>query len=179
MEKRKLTNWQKGVIAIGAFIIILFLFYLFGISPLKYKMQILVKREIPESRKNYETAIEIKNRYLLLQKELPILKSKIAQRSEEFDLSAFVTDVQNKLDFIPARVETPRETTINGKYKKQRVTYTYQNKTLEKIVEYLYEIENPEHAIIIESLRIDPDRVGKKFTINITMSVISSIEGKE
>ena len=80
---------------------------------------------------------------------------------------------------LPARVETPRETTINGKYKKQRVTYTYQNKTLEKIVGYLYEIENPEHAIIIESLRIDPDRVGKKFTINITMSVISSIEGKE
>ncbi len=179
MEKKKLTNWQKGFIAIGAFIIILFLFYMFGISPFKRDMRILVKREIPERRQEYETAIEIKNRYLLLQKELAILKSQIAQRSKDFDLGDFMATVRKKLGFIPTS-ETLRESTMDEKYREQKATYAYQNKTLGELVDYLYEIENPEHAIIIETLTIDPDdREGKKFIINIRMSVISSIEEKE
>jgi hypothetical protein len=178
--KRRLTPQEQVLIGLGALVVMLLVVYavITGLTRDSFRA---AKRALLKAQDEYKEAVALHERYDRLGRQIEEQKSRIAQRDPSFDLLAFIGKVESGLSppFEHKSVTSPIQREFAGKYTRTRVTYVYDSKELDEIRKFLYEIENPEHGIIISNIKLDlKDKdEGKLFTMAITFSVVTELPG--
>jgi hypothetical protein len=178
--KRRLTPQEQVLIGLGALVVLLLVVYavITGVTRDSFRA---AKRALIKAQVEYKDAVGLHERYDRLGFQIEEQKRRIAQLDPNFDLLAFIDKVESGLNppFEHKSVTSPIQREFAGKYTRTRVTYVYENKDLDEIRKFLYEIENPEHGIIISNVKLDlKDKdEGERFTMTITFSVVTELPG--
>ncbi len=151
---RAFSQREKSVIIAGGVFLICFLAYSFVIVPKRADLNYL-KARVREMTSNYKEIRDIEGEYNRLKKDTDPILHGIQQRRADFDLSAFVAEVEKNQNFTRTRGNPPLQTPY-GDFAKQSCGFSYQSKTLPEIVEFLKRIESPENVITIEWLIVRP-----------------------
>lgn len=150
----KLSQRQTNVIIAGAVFLACFLTYSFVLSK-KMKDLKELKSVVVRLEQQYDEIGRIEKQYNRLKQETDPVKDRIERRGGEFDLSAFVSTTQRLQNFTRQR-QTPPQSETYGNYEKHSSSFSYTDKTLAQIKDFLKEIEKPENVISVESLAVQP-----------------------
>jgi hypothetical protein len=179
MAKRPLTSQEQVLVGLGALLVLLLVAYavVTGITRDDYRT---AKRSLINAQKEYRDALDLRDRYQRLGRDIEERKRHIAQRDPNFDLLTFIGEVEGKAAFGHQSVTSPiRRSFANEKYLRTRVTFTYGDKSLRDVVRFLTEIENPKHGIIINYIELEADQAtGQKFTMRLGVSAISELRSE-
>jgi hypothetical protein len=174
---RRLTQQEQLLIVLGGLVVLLLIVYglITGITRQDYTG---AKASLDQARRGYKEAVELRGEYKRLGHLIDTRKLEIAQQDPNFDLTAFIDRIENRLvpPFTHSRVTSAiQESFAGGKYTGTRITYTYQSKSIGDIVRFLYEIENPESSIIITNIKLLADEgTGTHFTMTVTFSIVTT-----
>ena len=102
-----------------------------------------------------------------------ILRLKAPTR-RQFDLSAFVAETEERLNFTRTR-EIPSRPTTEGDFERQSATFIYTDKTLRQIAEFLQEIEKPDNVVGIETLRITPKNAAERSLLELYVKLFAVV----
>jgi hypothetical protein len=178
--KRRLTPQEQVLIGLGALVVLLLLVsaVITGVTRNSFRA---AKRSLLRAQDEYKQAVTLHERYDRLGSQIEEQKSRIAQRDPNFDLLGFIGKVESEIKppLEHQSVTSPIQREFAGKYTRTRVTYVYDSKDLDSIRKFLYEIENPEHGIIISNIKLDTKDKdeGKLFTMTITFSIVTELPG--
>jgi len=178
---RKLSLREKTVIMGGAVFLVLFLLYFFLVSPQLKRISSL-KDRIDKLQKTYQNALTIVDEYELLVAERDQLKKKLLDQDPNFNLSLEVSKIETMLDFKNNSLRPGTKPQLFDVYSRSWADVKYQDKSLDEIVNYLYELEKPEHGIIVEKFRLEPlvkNRENFNFNINLYSVSLMQTQPKE
>ncbi len=170
----KLSLREKTVIVGGTIFLVLFLLYFFVISPQLGRISSL-KDRIKKLQDTYANIVTVVNEYERLVAERDQLKKKLLDRDPNFNLNREVSKIETMLDFKNNSLTPGYDRQLFDVYSKSRAAVRYQSKSLDKIVDYLYELEKPEHGIIVDRFKLEP-KSGKernRFNFNINLYSVS------
>ncbi|MBN1916403.1 MAG: hypothetical protein JW889_00725 [Verrucomicrobia bacterium] len=171
----QLTPQERLLAALGALVVVLLLGYAI-ISGQLNAMTSEAARKRDTAKSHYQEAVNLVSDYERKGRLIEERKERI-QETSDFDLPTFVTDIAARMRprFEPKAVG--RATSIplaQGKYLLTRIKYTYADKSIDDIVNYLYGIEDPVEGVIISNVLIQTaNEVGDKFNMVIMLSVVT------
>jgi hypothetical protein len=174
--KRRFTPQEQVLIGLGALVVLLLLVYA-GWRWVTSDSFGAAQTSLINAEGNYNDAVAMRRKYEQDGRQIEDRKRRIAQADPDFDLPTFIGGVEEKLAFhhgtVPSEVRSPF---AGDKYLLTRVAFTYTGKSLDEIVRFLSHIENPEHGIIINRIKIEADAgTGTKFTMGLTVSAITEL----
>jgi type II secretory pathway component PulM len=154
---KKISKREKNLIATALGAIALFLIYQFAINPfLKYAERI--QDEIPQMKSDLLTARRITARYRELDREIRDIRQRLDQRTAEFNPHDFLSTLAQKGGILPNLEDIKLDVTIiNENYQEDTATVRLKNVQLEKLANYLFEIENSGQLLTVKELSIKPD----------------------
>ena len=154
---KKISKREKNLIATALSAISLFLIYQFAINPfLKYAERI--QDEIPQMKSDLLTARRITARYRELDREIRDIRQRLDQRTAEFNPHDFLSTLAQKGGILPNLEDIKLDVTIiNENYQEDTATVRLKNVQLEKLANYLFEIENSGQLLTVKELSIKPD----------------------
>ena len=151
---RTLSRKERNVIITGGIFLVGFLVVWFVLMPKRETLATL-KSSVRAMRGELEELRKIESQYNRLKIETDPVMNRLDRRRKDFDLSAFVAETENRMNFTRAR-EIPSRPTTHGDFERRSATFIYSNKTLRQIVEFLQEVEKPDNVVGIETLRVTP-----------------------
>jgi len=151
---RAISHREKNIIIAGGIFLVCFLSYWFVIVPKREELKSL-KDRVLRMTKEYEQIGSIEKQYNRLTSETESVKQRIGRRGTDFDLSAFVAEKEKQQNFTRT-TQSPPHSEAYGDFEKQTSTFSYQNKSLDQIVEFLKQVEKPENVVSIEWLAFKP-----------------------
>jgi len=171
---RKLSLREKSVIIGSGIFLLLFLLYTFGIKPLGERIAEL-KKQIEDLGKEYIVIAARADQYDERIREREELKKKIKDRGSNFNLPQEITKIDTKLNFKYTSLKRHKEHKKLNIYAYYGATVIYKNKSLEEIVNYLYEIEKPEYGIIVDEFKLTPQKSkrGNRDLLNFDIDLYS------
>ncbi len=174
----KLSQRQINVIVAGAVFLVCFLVYLFVLSPNMKELKAL-KSVVVRLEEQYKEIGRIEKQYNRLKRETDPVRTKILERGEGFDQSAFVTRTERLQNFTRQR-QTPPHSETYGNFEKHSSTFSYTDKTITQIKEFLQEIEKPENVIAVESLAIRPSKPSDPslLKLDVRLATVVPVKGK-
>lgn len=154
---KKISGRERRLISIALAAIAAFLVYQFAINPfLKYVERI--QGEIPQMKRDLLTARRIRTRYRALDKEIKDIQQRLDQRTAEFNPHDFLSTLAQKSGILPNLDDIKLDVTkINEIYQEDTAAVRLKNVQLEKLVSYLFEIENAGQLLTVKELSIKPD----------------------
>jgi type II secretory pathway component PulM len=167
---KKISKREKSLIATAFGAIALFLIYQCAINPfLKYTVRI--QEEIPQMKGDLLTARRIQTRYRELDGEIRRVRQHIDQRTAEFSPNDFLSTLAKKAGIFPNLDGIkPDHTKINESYGEDTATVKLKNVQLEKLVNYLYDIESSGQLLTVKELSIKPDN-DNSLALEVTFDV--------
>ena len=154
---RKLSLREKSVIIGSGIFLMLFLLFTFGIKPLGERI-VELKTQIETLEKEYTVIAAMAGQYDARIGEREKLKKKIKDRDPNFNLPQEITKIDTKLNFKYTSLKRHKEHKKLNIYAYYGATVIYKDKSLEEIVNYLYEIEKPEYGIIVDEFKLTPKK---------------------
>lgn len=155
---KKLSSREKKLVILSLCVVIFYFAYRFALNPvLEYAERI--ETELPKLRVDLMAAYRLRKEYLSLDDEIGGIRERIDERQHTFNPYDFLDTLARKeglrvnLDKITSSTEE-----INEEYHEEIVTIRLKNVSLEKLVRYLYGIENSGQLLTVEKLSIEPDR---------------------
>jgi hypothetical protein len=175
--KRQLKKTERTALYVGGVLFALILLWLVWINPMRTDIKSLTRR-VSEKREKRREAVELKETYVRLRGDMNAYAEIITRREIGFSLSGYITKVEGDLNFPnqERRPETTRR--IGTEFVKTSIGYKYVNKSLDEIIAFLYVMENPDNAIVIDSFNLIPNRRlrGEKFDIqSIEFSAVTRV----
>jgi len=171
--KRKLKKSEKNALYTAAVIVVLICLWLAWINPVRDDIVSLSKK-IEKEEIYLKDVGNLKQEYLTLEYRIREYREIISRRPENFSLKKYITNVESELNFPNRRQSGESIRKLGTEYIRTKIDYSYRGKSLEQIKNYLYKIEDPLNAIIIDSILLKPDTAtGKKFDIDIRLSVVT------
>lgn len=157
MIVKKISQRERRLVSIALAAIAAFLVYQFAVSPfLEYVDRI--GEEIPKMKGDLLTARRIRTRYLALDKEIKAIRQRLDQRTAEFNPHDFLSKLAQKAGILPNLEDIKLDAAqINEIYQEDVATVRLKNVQLEKLVSYLFEIENSDQLLTVKELSIRPD----------------------
>ncbi len=154
---KKISHREKRLISVALAAIAAFLVYQLAISPfLQYADR--MQAEVPQMRGDLLTARRIRTRYGALDKEIKEIRQRLDQRTAEFNPHDFLSKLAQKTEILPNLEDIKLDATkINEIYQEDIATVRLKNVQLEKLVSYLFEIENSDQLLTVKELSIKPD----------------------
>jgi hypothetical protein len=164
---RQLKKNEKSAIYAAVGLLVLIILWLVLINPARNGIKEL-KKSIQDERNALKRARELKLQYLSLESDLKQYLDIINLRNvreKDFTLKQCIADIENKLNF-KSSIQRPEITKkLGAEYIRTTIEYTYNQKSLPEIIEFLYEIEEPSKAIAITNFELKPSLDGEKFDI--------------
>ncbi|MEJ2744774.1 MAG: type II secretion system protein GspM [bacterium] len=156
--KKKISQREKRLVSIALAAIAAFLVFQFAIDPfLQYVDRI--QEEIPKMKGDLLTARRMRNRYRALDKEINDIRQRLEQRTAEFNPHDFLSTLAQKLEILPNLEDIKLDAAqINESYEEDTATVGLKNVQLEKLVSYLFEVENSGQLLTVKELSIEPDK---------------------
>jgi hypothetical protein len=181
LMRRQLTSQERLLIALGALIVVLLLGYAVISGEIGSRTD-AAERRLTTARDNYRDAVDLVEDYINKGRLIEEHKERIKEHESNFDLASHVTSIEDNITppFRPKDVRRPTMVPLaGGKYTLTRMTYTYQDKSIDDIVRFLYQIEDPGQGIIISNILIqtENERTGDSFRVVISLSVVTQVEG--
>jgi len=171
---REFSRRERNVIIAGGIIVVCFLTYSFALSPQREELRNL-KGQVRSLSDEYDKIEKIEANYMRLKEEADPIVRKVLQRRKDFDLSTFVAETEKLQNFSRFRGNPP-STTAQGK---QTCSFSYQDKTLYQIVEFLKQIEKSEHVVGIELLKITPKSASDPSRLNVDIRLVTVVPAKK
>lgn len=155
--KKKISHREKRLISIALAAIAAFLVYQLAIDPfLQYVSHI--QEEIPKMKGDLLTARRIRTRYRALDKEINDIRERLEQRTAEFNPHDFLSTLAQKTGILSNLEDIKLDATqVNEIYEEDTATVRLKNVELEKLVSYLFQIEDSGQLLTIKELSIKPD----------------------
>lgn len=175
MMKRNLKKSEKMAIYIAGAIIVLIILWIVWINPTRSSIDNL--RKVIVQKQNYlKLAQKYKQEYIAYEAAARQYSSIIETRPKDFSLKQYVANIEGKLNFLSS-IQRPESTKKLGlDYLKTTIDYTYNGKSLQEIINYLYELEDPQYGIGITNFELKPNADGKKFDLRrISLSVVTKV----
>jgi len=175
---KKISKREKNLIATALGAIALFLVYQFAINPLlKYAERI--QDEIPKMKGDLLTARRITARYRQLDKEIRDIRQRLDQRAAEFNPHDFLSTLAQKGGILPNLEDIKLDVTkINENYQEDTATVRLRNMQLEKLVNYLFEVENSGQLLTVKELSIKPDS-DNSLSLDVTFDISTFTKTKK
>jgi hypothetical protein len=173
---RTFSRKERNVIIAGAIFLVCFLLVWFVLLPKRESLANL-KSSVRAMQGELEELRTIESQYNRLTVETEPVMNRLDRRRKDFDLSAFVAETENRLNFIRTR-EIPLRPTTHGDFEKRSATFIYSDKTLRQIVEFLQEIENPDNVVGIETLRITPKSATERSLLELNVRLFTVVRTK-
>jgi type II secretory pathway component PulM len=176
--KKKISQREKRLISIALAAIAAFLVYQFAIDPfLEYAARI--QEEIPKMKRDLLTAQRMQSRYLALDKEINDIRQRLDQRPAEFNPHDFLSTLAQESEILPNLEDIKLDATeINELYEEDVATVRLKNVPLEKLVSYLFEVENSDQLLTVKELSIKPDDKNS-LLLNVAFDVSTFIKTKQ
>ena len=174
--KRNLKKNEKTALYTAGALVVLILLWLVLLNPMRGEIASL-KSLINKKRESLKTTHQLKVEYLVVENDLKKYRDIINHPNRKgFSLNRHVTDIEKKLNFISKdqKAENPKK--LGTEYIKSTIDYTYLGKSLEEIISFLYDVENPADAISISKFDLKPGEKGKKFDLRISLSAVTKVE---
>lgn len=153
---------DKVAIFAGSFLIFLFLFFQFAISPLTKESRKLTTRTIPQRVEHLKKVRELGEEVLSLKGEVGVVERAVEERDKDksFPMRSFLEGLANKLEIREKLSSIKLLRTIPcGTYEEVRWEVKLRGITMDQLVKYLYGIESPENLLLVKSLkRVKPVR---------------------
>lgn len=175
---KKISKREKSLIVAAFGAIVLFLIYQCAINPfLKYAVRI--QEEIPQMKGDLLTARRMQTRYRELDREIRDIRQRIDQRTAEFSPNDFLSTLAKNAGLFPNLDGIkPDHTKINESYGEDTATVKLKNVQLEKLVNYLYDIENSGQLLTVKELSIKPDN-DNSLALDVTFDVSTFTKTKK
>jgi len=175
---KKISKREKKLIATALGAIAVFLVYQFAINPLlKYAERI--QNEIPQMKGDLLTARRIRTRYRELDREIRDIRQRLDQRTAEFNPHDFLSTLAQKGGILPNLEDIKLDTTkINEIYQEDTAIVRLKNVQLEKLVNYLYEIESSGQLLTVKELSVKPDS-DNSLLLDVTFDVSTFAKTKK
>lgn len=178
--RRRLTQQEQLLIVLGALVVLLLLVYgvITGVTRSAYGD---AEKSLDQAKEAHQDAIDLRRKYEQLGREIEVRKERISSQDTTFDLGSFIAEVEGSFTppFEHKGATSPSDQNFAGdKYTRTRITYTYEAKRLDDIIQFLYKIEDPTRGIIITNIKLVTDEAtGTRFTMTITLSVVTENPG--
>ncbi len=175
---KKMSKREKNLIATALGAIALFLVYQFAVNPfLKYAQRI--QDEIPQMKGDLLTARRIRTRYRELDKEIMDIRQRLDQRPAEFNPHDSLSTLAQKCGMLPNLEDIKLDTAnVNENYQEDTAVVRLKNVPLEKMVNYLYEIESSGQLLTVKELSIKPDS-GNSLLLDVTFDASTFTKAKK
>lgn len=173
--KRNLKKTEKYAIYAAGFILVLILLWIVWINPTRNNID-ATRRLIVQKQNDLTLARKYKQDYLFYESATRQYSSIIELRPKDFSLKQHIANLEARLNFPSSIQRSENIKKLGADYIKTTIDYTYNGKTLEEIVNYLYEIEEPQYAIGLSNFELKPNADGKKFDLRrISLSVVTKV----
>ena len=173
--KRQLKKKERYTLYTAGVIVVLILLWITWINPMRTSIGEL-SGKIQTKKDHHKAVTDLKNDYLQTELDIRKYTEIISRRPENFSLERFISSVENELSF-PSRSSRPTESRkqLSQDYVRTKITYQYQGKTLGEIVDFLYRIEDPVNAIIINHFSLTPSKAkrGAVFDMSLRLMVVT------
>lgn len=173
---KKFSQRERNIIIAGGIFLVGFLVVWFVLLPKREALATL-KSEVRDMREKLQELSKIESQYKRLTVETKPVMDRLDRRRKDFDLSAFVAETENRLNFTRAR-EIPSRPTTHGDFERRSATFIYSDKTLRQIVEFLQEIEKPDNVVGIETLRITPKSATERSLLELYVKLFTVVRTK-
>ena len=173
---KEFSQRERNIIVAGGIVLVAFLVVWFVLLPKREALGTL-KAEVRDMQGKLGELRKIESQYNRLQTETAPVMNRLDRRRKDFDLSAFVAETENRMNFTRAR-EIPSRPTTHGDFEKRSATFIYSDKTLRQIVEFLQEIENPDNVVGIETLRITPKSATERSLLELYVKLFTVVRTK-
>ena len=172
--RRQLKKSEKRILYAGAAIVVLVLLNFVWIGPMRENNAGLAKKTVMQEA-HLKEAMHLKEEYLTLEDEIKDYREIISRRPLDFSLKHYITSKENELDFANRSRSAENIKKLGLEYVRTKIDYKYTEKTLEQIVDYLYRIEDPQNAIIIDGIQLKPNasKRGEVFDMFIRLMVVT------
>jgi type II secretory pathway component PulM len=154
---KKISKREKQLIAIAGAAILIFLSYQFAITPfLNYCEQI--QTEIPQMERDLLRARVIQSQYKTLDSDIKEIRSRLDERTAEFKPHDFLSTLAKNEGILPNldKIQIEQKE-VSDEYVEEMAGVRLKHISLEKLVSYLYGIENSGQLITVKDLSIKPD----------------------
>lgn len=154
---KKFTAKERKLIAIAAGAVGLFLLYRLALTPfLGYCDRI--QKDIPRMERDLVRAHVIQAQYGIIDQEIRDIRSRLDARPAEFKPHDFLSTLARKEGILSNldKIQLEQKEAPAG-YEEQIAAVKLKHITLEKLVSYLYGIENSGQMITVKDLSVKPD----------------------
>jgi hypothetical protein len=174
--KRNFKKNEKLALYIAGSLLVLIILWIILIYPAANSIKELSK-SLESKKESLKKALEFKNQYNALGQNVKKFSDIISRRDPNFSLKQTISDIENKINFRSTQAKAENIKKLGKDYIETSIDYTYTGKTLDEIIKFLYEIEDPSKVISISRFELQPSSDGTKFdTLRILLSVVTKVE---
>ncbi|MCX6354484.1 MAG: type II secretion system protein GspM [Candidatus Aureabacteria bacterium] len=177
---KKISKREKKLIGIAGAAIAGFLIYQYAITPfLDYCERI--RTDIPQMQKDLLRVCVIQLQYAALDKNIREIRSRLEERTAEFKPHDFLSTLAKKEAILPNldKIELEQKE-VSDAYEEQIAGVRLKHISLDKLVSYLYGIENSGQLITVKDLSIKPDSDDSRFLeVKFNASTFVKLKKKE
>ena len=169
---KQLNQREKIAVAVGGAALLVFVLLQFVVFPLVDGRAKLNKRLATREKAVAEMRL-FQERFQKLSSKSGALVSSLANREPGFSLFSFLeqsaadSDVKEQIAYMK-----PSETTESEQFKQSQVEMKLQAVSLEKLVQFLEQVESPERLVGVDKLTIQ-DNTKEAGTLDVTLLMVS------
>lgn len=158
MLRINLAKREKYVVITAVCLILLFLLINFLILPF-FKAKDSMRKGIAQKEEEYKQIAALSLEYQKSKKDSSDISKILAKRSKEFSLTSYLEEAARKtgvLDYLQGMTPSPPKG--DWQYKESTVEMKLDGINTEQLVNYLYNIEDPEDLIFVRRISISDNK---------------------
>ncbi len=181
---KKISKREKTYILLASCAAAFFIIYQFVLTPLEEYYE-NINRNIPKMKMDLLTAKRLKKQYVELDNDVRNIRGRLDQRQEAFNPYDFLDKLASREGIRPNLEKITSSTEeVNENYHEEIVKIRLKDVMLQKLVRYLYNIENSGQLLTVKELTIEPDRrnsavLDVRFEVSTFASTEKGKKGKD
>jgi general secretion pathway protein M len=161
---------EKWMLAGGGVVIVLVLFYQFGLSPALVRLRLLDRLVAQKEREVHEMKT-LRDTYLTQKSLMEEVNRSLNQRGQEFAIFSFLEDLANKVGVKNnIMYMKPALATVGELYRESSVEMRLEGIGVQQLIRYLYDIERAPQLLRVRRMHIKP-RAANPDLLDVTFQV--------
>lgn len=149
---KKLAPREKKLVAIAASAVGVFLLIQFAVSPLLGYYD-RIRTETPAMRRDLRAARRSAARYAAFDREISDIRARLALRTSEFNPYVSLSEIARREGLSTEEIQTEKKP-LEGEFQEETARVTLRRVPIERLVGYLYNIENSSELMTVRVLSI-------------------------